>query len=238
MFNIRKFGAHLSKLRKQADMTQSALGDKLNVTRQAVSRYENGESFPDISILILIAEIFGISVDELIRAGNPTRTEAILLQSDAAGQSEIPAEIFKANGNGVNSVNNITEDIINIASLLKPTLLDKITKGFEKHGLDLSKFMHLTEYLKDETVIKMLENTSFDKLDKSILQNFMPFLDDDSRRGIFIKILDGELDYTYLQLITPYMDMYYLMPQIEVAVMEGVIDRKVLELELKWQVKS
>lgn len=215
MFNVRKFGAYISKLRKQSDMTQSVLGDKLNVTRQAVSRYENGESFPDISILILIAEVFEVSVDDLIKAGNPTKTEAILLQSDAK-QAEIPAEIFKEN--------KIAEDIMNIASLLKPSLLDKVAKGFEKHGLDLSKFINLAEYLKDETVIKMLENTSFDKLDKSILEKFAPFLDDDSRTNIFAKILDGELDYTFLELITPYMDPYYFMPQVEAAILQGVIE--------------
>ena len=226
MFSVRKFGAHISRLRKQADMTQSVLGDKLNVTRQAVSRYETGESFPDISILILLAEIFEISLDDLINAGNPTKTEAILLQSDAK-QAEIPAEIFQEN--------KITDDIMNIASLLKPSLLDKMAKGFQKHGLDLSKFISLSEYLQDETVIKMLENTSFDKLDKDILKNFIPFLDDDSRRNIFIKILDGELDYTFLELITPYMDMYYFMPQIEAAVIEGVIDQDVLGLNLKWE---
>ena len=226
MFNVRKFGVNLSKLRKQADMTQSALGDKLNVTRQAVSRYENGESFPDISILVLLAEIFGISVDELIKAGNPSKTEAILLQSDAA-QIEIPAEIFKEH--------KVTEDIMNIASLLKPSLLDKIAKGFEKHDLDLSKFISLAEYLRDETAMKMLEKTSFDKLDKAVLEKFMPFLDDDSRRSIFAKILNGELDYTYLELITPYMDHYYFGSQIEAAVVEGAIDEAVLKLRLKWE---
>ena len=225
MFNVRKFGAYISKLRKQADMTQSVLGDKLNVTRQAVSRYENGDSFPDISILILIAEIFEISVDDLIKAGNPTKTEAILLQSDAK-KDEIPTEIFQEN--------KAAEDIINIASLLKPSLLDKVAKGFEKHGLDVSKFIALTEYLKDDTVLKMLENTSFDKLDKTILEKFVPFLDDDSKRNVFAKILDGELDYTFLEVITPYMDMYYFMPQIEAAVIEGAIDQAVLKLELKW----
>ena len=211
MFNVRKFGAYVSRLRKQADMTQSVLGDKLNVTRQAVSRYETGESFPDISILILIAEIFEVSLDDLIKAGNPTKTEAILLQSDA----EIPAEIF------LEKENKITEDIINIASLLKPSLLDKVAKGFEKHGLDLSKFVSLTEYLRDETVIKTLETTSFEKLDKDILEKFVPFLDDNSRENIFAKILDGELDYSYIELIKPYMDEYYFMPQVEAALIEG-----------------
>ena len=58
MFSIEKFGIYLSRLRKQYDMTQSELADRLNLTRQAVSRYERGESFPDISILVKIAEIF------------------------------------------------------------------------------------------------------------------------------------------------------------------------------------
>ncbi len=40
MFDTRKFGRYLSKLRKTADMTQSEFADKLNITRQAVSRYE------------------------------------------------------------------------------------------------------------------------------------------------------------------------------------------------------
>jgi transcriptional regulator with XRE-family HTH domain len=225
MFNIRKFGANISKLRKRADMTQSVLGDKLNVTRQAVSRYENGESFPDISILILIAEIFEVSVDDLINSGSPTAAEAILLQSSAK-KDEIPPEIFKEK--------KITDEIVNIASLLKPSLLDKIAKGFAKYDLDLSKFISLSEYLSDDTVIQMLENTSFDKLDKNILEKFMPFLDDDSRRNIFIKILEGELDYTYLELITPFMDSYYFMPQIEAAVLCGAIDEKALGIPMKW----
>ena len=223
MFSVRKFGAYISRLRKKADMTQSVLGDKLNVTRQAVSRYETGESFPDISILILIAEIFEVSIDDLINAGNPTKTEAILLQSE----TELPAEIFKEN--------KLTEDIINIASLLKPSLLDKIAKGFEKHGLDLSKFISLTEYLRDETVIKTLENTSFDKLDKNMLANFMPFLDDDSKKNIFAKIIDGELDYTYLELLTPYLDPYYIGSQIEAAIIEGAFDNEDLKPEHRWK---
>ena len=46
MFNTQKFGGYLSRLRKNADMTQSELADKLNLTRQAVSRYETGERNP------------------------------------------------------------------------------------------------------------------------------------------------------------------------------------------------
>ena len=57
MFDAELFCANISKLRRDADMTQSELADKLNITRQAVSRYEKGDSFPDISVLVKIAEI-------------------------------------------------------------------------------------------------------------------------------------------------------------------------------------
>jgi transcriptional regulator with XRE-family HTH domain len=56
LFDVRKFGAYLAWLRKSKDMTQSELSDILNVTRQAVSKYEKGDSFPDISILLLLAK--------------------------------------------------------------------------------------------------------------------------------------------------------------------------------------
>ena len=52
-----KFGKALSTLRKQADMTQNEVADRLNLSRQAISKYERGESFPDISMLVMIAEL-------------------------------------------------------------------------------------------------------------------------------------------------------------------------------------
>ena len=71
MFSTQKFGGYLSRLRKERDMTQSELADRLNLTRQAVSKYETGDSFPDVSILVSIANIFHVTLDELIRSGNP-----------------------------------------------------------------------------------------------------------------------------------------------------------------------
>ena len=57
----------ISELRRRSGMTQDALADKLGVTFQAVSKWERGQSCPDISLLPNIAEIFGVSVDEMFR---------------------------------------------------------------------------------------------------------------------------------------------------------------------------
>ena len=56
----------IKKLRKEKGMTQDELAEKLNVTRQAVSNWEQGKNQPDIETLTRMAEIFDVSVEQLI----------------------------------------------------------------------------------------------------------------------------------------------------------------------------
>jgi len=212
MFDIRKFGAYISKLRKESDMTQSMLADKLCLTRQTISSYENGESFPDISILVLISQEFNVTIDDLIKSGEPTATEEILLKTE---KSDIPSEIFQNP--------NLSKEILNIAPLLKPSILEKVAKGLKKHDIDISSLVNLAEYLNDETFLEVLEKADFDTLDKNILEKFMPFLDDQSKANLFAKIVDGEIDYHFLEIYLPYVDSYYVYDQIEAAVVAGTI---------------
>ena len=71
MFDTKKFGVYIAAKRKFMDMKQSDLAKKVNLTRQSISKYETGEAFPDISIIIQFAAIFEISLDELIKSGIP-----------------------------------------------------------------------------------------------------------------------------------------------------------------------
>ena len=132
MFDTMKFGKALSTLRKQADMTQNEVADKLNLSRQAISKYERGESFPDISVLVMIAELFHVTLDQLINYGEPTKGESAILENVAKGNADIIAE-------------NIA-DVVNLAPLLKPSILTKLSRQFEKQGIDISDITTLAEY--------------------------------------------------------------------------------------------
>lgn len=59
-------GNRISKYRKEKGMTQEELAAKLGVSSQAVSKWENDASCPDISLLPQLCRIFGISTDELL----------------------------------------------------------------------------------------------------------------------------------------------------------------------------
>jgi transcriptional regulator with XRE-family HTH domain len=83
MIDSRITGAYISRLRRDKDWTQLDLADQLNVTHQAVSRWEKGDSFPDIAVLARMAALFGISVDDLLNGG-PTAAGRPLLTCSAS----------------------------------------------------------------------------------------------------------------------------------------------------------
>lgn len=60
------FGERLKDLRKKRSLTQSQLGEKLNVTKASISGYENDTRSPDRETLVKIAEIFNVSTDYLL----------------------------------------------------------------------------------------------------------------------------------------------------------------------------
>lgn len=60
------FGRQIAALRRQKSYTQEQLSSRLNVTPQAVSKWESGNGFPDISLLPVLAKLFDISIDKLL----------------------------------------------------------------------------------------------------------------------------------------------------------------------------
>ena len=66
------FGQRFQRLRKNATLTQEDVANKLNITAQAVSKWENDVSAPDISVLVELSEILGVSLDELMGKDTPT----------------------------------------------------------------------------------------------------------------------------------------------------------------------
>ena len=60
------FSEQLSKLRKEANLTQEDLAEKCQVSRQAIAKWESGESVPTIEKFIILAGLFEMSLDELV----------------------------------------------------------------------------------------------------------------------------------------------------------------------------
>lgn len=61
-----QIGANIAACRKQAGMTQAELAERINYTDKAVSKWERGESVPDVITLVQLAEVFSVSLDALV----------------------------------------------------------------------------------------------------------------------------------------------------------------------------
>ena len=153
------FGQRLLKLRKKKNLTQEAIAKKLNMSPQAISKWENDVSLPDISVLIELSEILDVSVDELL-GKEKTKT---LFVSNNKDDNLMVKLIIDTNGTKVNLnlpidfiktclKNNQTIPLMNsnngASNINFSQLLEQIEMGVRGEVLSIS--------LDDGTIIKII----------------------------------------------------------------------------------
>ena len=75
--NAKTTGEFILQKRKEKNLTQAELADLLGVTNKAVSRWETGEGFPDVTMLPQIATVLGTTVDEILNGKSNPRSKSI-----------------------------------------------------------------------------------------------------------------------------------------------------------------
>ena len=158
MFDMQNIGRTIASARKAHDMTQMELADKLNISFQAISNWERGISMPDISKLPEIAELLGLSIDELLGKSSPL-VEGLLLKEE---DDSFP--IPKAD----------PEEVMEAAPILKPSQLQTVV-GHNEAKYDIS---HLTSFLPflPKDFVNDLAEKAYNEKGSSALPPFLPFL--------------------------------------------------------------
>lgn len=88
-----EFGKKIRQLRLKAGLTQEQLAEKIGLGPQAVSKWETASAMPDIASLPLIAEVFGVSIDDLFDLTDEQRLNRIENRLDI--ESELPQDVFR-----------------------------------------------------------------------------------------------------------------------------------------------
>jgi len=88
-----ELGKKIRQLRFKAGLTQEQLAEKLGIGAQSVSKWENAVAMPDITALPLLAEIFGVTIDDLFDLTAEQRLNRIENRMDA--EEELPADVFQ-----------------------------------------------------------------------------------------------------------------------------------------------
>ena len=83
-----QFGRFVAQLRKEQNLTQKELAERLHVTDKAVSKWETGKGFPDLKLLDPLAQVLNVSLVELLQG---ERTPSPTLTKEEAGQAAVQA---------------------------------------------------------------------------------------------------------------------------------------------------
>lgn len=142
-------GTKIYEKRKEKGLTQEALAEKLGVSPQAVSKWENDASCPDIALLPKLAKLFEISVDELLSEGN----ESIAYVATAETKKSIDDMILRINVNdGGNKVK------VNIPFVLFRAV---VAADPDNVNINLGKSDFKIDW---KMIISLIENGTFGKL--------------------------------------------------------------------------
>ena len=96
----KKIGKLIAKRRKEKGMTQGELAERLSVSNKTISKWETGAGLPDISILVDLASVLDISVDDLLR-GKENEVQSALYEKNFLIKNAFTFSIqliFEANG--------------------------------------------------------------------------------------------------------------------------------------------
>ncbi len=157
MFDMQRVSKTISTLRKERNMTQMELADRLGISFQAVSNWERGQTMPDISKLSELAEIFGVTIDELLGNGKSTKVVEKLIHEEPV-EEELSAE-----------------DFLNVAPLVKPRQAEKLFENV-RDQLSMKELIMAAPFIPEDVLDRMAIDAA--QREKSIkhLIGLMPFM--------------------------------------------------------------
>lgn len=185
MFNMKRIGARISRLRKEKDITQMELSEKLGISYQAVSNWERGISMPDISKLPELARVFSVSIDEII--------------GDEPG-SKVVVEVIRDNLEEYVRNNTIgMDEILNLGPILKESQTTELIKNLE---MTKENLIDIAPYVLNDVIEDYLIN---DDEVFSQIEELLPFLSEEFIYNLAIKNIN-ENKMKHINLFAPFMD--------------------------------
>lgn len=115
------FGENIKSVRLGRALTQQQMADQLNISRQAVSNWENNRNLPDIEMLIEIAKAFNLTLDELILGGNDMNnmTEKLINDGSETKRVELSLKCLK-----IGAALLVVTIVFFVGALIGPTTLE------------------------------------------------------------------------------------------------------------------
>ncbi len=147
-------GANIARLRREHNMKQDELAEMLDVTPQAVSKWENGASMPDIALLPKLANIFGVTIDDLFGADRTPEPDVQMVPPEKRKSFDEMILRVRVQDGGDKVNVNLPLPLVKLALEIGMTM-PNVNTG----NVDLSKvdFNHIIKLVENGVIGKLVE---------------------------------------------------------------------------------
>jgi transcriptional regulator with XRE-family HTH domain len=204
LMNMELIGRYIAGLRKQKDLTPVELAKLLNLPHPTVSKWERGESMPDMATLPQLAALLDTRVHDLLEGGK--RSYAY------PGTAVVEQLVEKLNNNQpeqvalmINEQKASLADLLPLLPILKASMLRKILEHVESTRFTLAETLKLAPFLLEDSIELIISQVLAGKLDWHYITGLAPYIEED----LFDRIVDAQLadggDVTRLPALAPYL---------------------------------
>ena len=191
MIDNRVVGKTIAALRQSRNMTQQQLAATLNVSHQAVSKWENGAALPDVQTLMDLTRLFGITMEQLLNG-------------------EVPEDRFRKDEHADDPIQNIGNFFNNIVSgIFQPPRTSeeenagKTEDETDDDGFDVEKLLQMAPYMSHEALDELLLKHR-SQLTSSDIARFAPYISRECLEKL-IQTPESEITWETLQKIAPFL---------------------------------
>jgi transcriptional regulator with XRE-family HTH domain len=132
-------GTLIAQIRKEKNLTQKQLAEKLNVTDKAISRWETNRGYPEVSLLIPLAQVLDVSVNELLSGKRISREEMI------DNSNEVIVETIKKSKSAINILSVVITMVFTFVQIMIYYYVPSLAQPGDEMGLVF--FVILATYL-------------------------------------------------------------------------------------------
>lgn len=201
MIDNRTVGKTIATLRQAQGLTQQQLAAAMNVSHQAVSKWENGAALPDIQTMVELTQLFGITIEQLL-------------------SGEIPTERFgeDSSDDPLGNIGKFFNGVINdIGNCFKPEKKEFVEAEFaeepedgvcgeetsDAQKIDLQKLLQMAPFMSRETLEEMLRKYG-QSLNAQEIARFAPFVSSAFLEEL-IRDSEGEISWDTLRRVAPFL---------------------------------
>ena len=195
--NMHRIGRKISELRKERDMTQVELADKVGDSFQAVSSWERGLTMPDISKLPDITQVLATSIDVLLGNGKHAEMVTNVLNDRTEFYHENPIEL---------------DDLLEVAPIMKPGHVNALADNVKSWSI--RELSGLAPFVDSETLYKMASKCESIGDIKS-LSHIAPFLNREHMNELAMKLGYNAEGMKALSHIAPFVSRRLVMSTLE-----------------------